>query len=64
MTDSPRISTHVLDIALGRSAEGIPLLLELHGLAGIWKQVGKSRTDGDGRSGDICPHSRITFRCF
>ena len=69
MADSTRISTHVLDIALGRPAEGIPLLLKLQGLAGIWKQVGKSRTDADGRSGDLYPPSlrlqtgtyRLTF---
>lgn len=69
MADSSRISTHVLDMSLGRPAEGIPLLLELQGLAGIWKQIGKSRTDADGRSSDLCSPSfrlqagvyRLTF---
>jgi 5-hydroxyisourate hydrolase len=47
-----RISTHVLDIAQGRPAQGMPVTLEGQGLAGIWKLLGKSRTDADGRSND------------
>ena len=50
-----RISTHVLDIAQGRPAQGIPVTLEGQGLAGIWKLLGKSRTDADGRSNDLYP---------
>lgn len=50
-----RISTHVLDIAQGRPAQGIPVTLEGQGLAGIWKLLGKSRTDADGRSTDLYP---------
>lgn len=54
MTDS-RISTHVLDIAQGRPAQGIPVTLEGQGLAGSWKVLGRSRTDTDGRSDDLYP---------
>ena len=69
MATLSRISTHVLDLSLGRAAEGIPLVLEIQGLAGSWKQVGKGRTDADGRSGDLYPPSlrlqtgiyRLTF---
>jgi hydroxyisourate hydrolase len=50
-----RISTHVLDIAQGRPAQGMPVTLEGQGLAGIWKLLGKSRTDADGRSNDLYP---------
>ena len=50
-----RISTHVLDIAQGRPAQGVPVTLESQGLAGIWKLLGKSRTDADGRSDDLYP---------
>ena len=51
----PRISTHVLDIAQGRPAPGIPVTLEGQGLAGIWTVLGRSRTDTDGRSNDLYP---------
>lgn len=54
MADS-RISTHVLDIAQGRPAQGIPVTLEGQGLAGGWKLVGKGRTDADGRSDGLYP---------
>ena len=50
-----RISTHVLDIAQGRPAQGMPVTLEGQGLAGIWTVLGKSRTDMDGRSDDLYP---------
>lgn len=50
-----RISTHVLDIAQGRPAQGIPVTLEGKGLAGIWTVLGRSRTDTDGRSDDLYP---------
>ena len=53
-----RISTHVLDIAQGRPARGIPVTLEGQGLAGIWKLLGKSRTDADGRSNDLYPSNQ------
>lgn len=54
MADS-RISTHVLDIAQGRPANGIVVTLEGQGLAGSWKVLGRSRTDADGRSDDLYP---------
>ncbi|MCC6968160.1 MAG: hydroxyisourate hydrolase [Nitrospira sp.] len=50
-----RISTHVLDIAQGRPAQGMPVTLEGQGLARIWTALGKSRTDMDGRSDDLYP---------
>lgn len=50
-----RISTHVLDIAQGRPAQGIPVTLAGQGLAGMWTVLGRSRTDADGRSDDVSP---------
>jgi len=55
MADSQSISVHVLDQSQGRPAEGIPVMLEIRGLAGLWKQVGQGRTDADGRSVDLYP---------
>ena len=54
MSDS-RISTHVLDIAQGRPAQGIPVTLEGQGLAGGWKLLTKGRTDTDGRIEELYP---------
>lgn len=54
------ISTHVLDVGRGRPAEGVPVLLELHGGTGGWHLVGKGRTDSDGRVGAfVQPPQRV-----
>lgn len=43
-----QISTHVLDLARGRPAAGIPVRLERR--AGtVWTELGHGITDGDGR---------------
>ena len=42
------ISTHVLDIAIGRPAAGVPVMLYHHDGAD-WMRVGQASTDGDGR---------------
>ncbi|TBR21066.1 hydroxyisourate hydrolase, partial [bacterium] len=42
------ITTHVLDVALGRPAAGVPVVLE--GQAeGAWHELGRGVTDADGR---------------
>ena len=43
------ISTHVLDIARGRPAAGVAVLLELVDASGARREVGRDRTDADGR---------------
>jgi 5-hydroxyisourate hydrolase len=54
------ITLHVLDLAKGRPAQGIPVTLEVQGLASGWKLLGRSRTDADGRSADVMPsHQRL-----
>ena len=55
MADSQRISIHVLDQSQGRPAEGIPVTLEIRGLAGLWKELGQGRSDAEGRSSDLYP---------
>jgi 5-hydroxyisourate hydrolase len=42
------ITTHVLDVSLGRPAEAVPIVLEAREGAS-WRQVGSGKTDGDGR---------------
>jgi len=44
-----RISTHVLDTALGKPAERVPVRLEHREKDGRWKTLGSSSTDADGR---------------
>ena len=49
------ITTHVLDTARGRPAEGVPVTLEAQGPDGGWHVVGRGRTDRDGRLRDLLP---------
>ena len=42
-----RITTHVLDTAKGRPAQGIAITLSI--LDGEWRTVGRGSTDADGR---------------
>jgi 5-hydroxyisourate hydrolase len=46
------ITTHILDISLGRPAAGVPATLEVEA-AGGWKLVGKGTTNADGRISDL-----------
>jgi 5-hydroxyisourate hydrolase len=48
------ITTHVLDIARGRPAAGVPVTLEAKGEGG-WAVVGRGTTDADGRLRDLAP---------
>ena len=48
------ITTHVLDIARGRPAAGVPVTLEAKA-AGGWAVVGRGATDADGRLRDLAP---------
>jgi 5-hydroxyisourate hydrolase len=48
------ISTHVLDTALGRPAEGIAVTLEAAGPDG-WRELAKGTTDGAGRIAALLP---------
>ena len=62
------ITTHVLDTARGRPAQGIRVTLEFQ-VAGEWRAVGTGATDADGRcrtlvAGDVPPVAgtyRLTF---
>ncbi len=50
-----RISTHVLDTALGKPATGVPVRLEGRESSGHWAALGVSRTDQDGRCSQLLP---------
>ena len=54
-----RITTHVLDTAIGRPAEGVPVVLERADPSGAgWQVVGRGVTDADGREGTLVPDGR------
>jgi 5-hydroxyisourate hydrolase len=44
-----QITTHVLDVSLGRPAAGVPVLLEVEEPGTGWKQLSRAETDKDGR---------------
>lgn len=50
-----RISTHVLDIAQGQPAKGIPVRLERQALGGNWQLLASAHTDQDGRCVQLLP---------
>jgi len=62
------ITTHVLDTSLGRPAAGVGVTLERRE-AGRWLELGRGRTDADGRCRDLLPEGttlqkasyRLTF---
>jgi 5-hydroxyisourate hydrolase len=47
------ITTHVLDTALGRPAEGIAVTLERQDAGGGWTEVAQGVTNADGRIADL-----------
>jgi len=49
------ITTHVLDIARGCPAVGVPVLLEVRGDDDRWSLLGQGSTDGDGRLRTLVP---------
>jgi 5-hydroxyisourate hydrolase len=52
-----RISTHVLDTALGRPAAGMMVHLEFAGSSGEWETLAAHETDGDGRCANLLPQN-------
>ncbi len=52
------ITTHVLDTASGRPAEGVPVLLHEAGDDGAWLRAGGGTTDADGRLSGLVPDGR------
>jgi 5-hydroxyisourate hydrolase len=47
------VSTHVLDTARGRPADGLRILFEHATTDGAWARVGAATTDDDGRAPDL-----------
>ncbi len=51
------ITTHVLDLANGKPASGVPVTLEIGEAAQGWKLLGTGTTDADGRVKDLLPEN-------
>jgi 5-hydroxyisourate hydrolase len=47
------ITTHVLDVSIGKPATGVPVTLEVEDVGTGWKQLGRGQTDKDGRLRDL-----------
>jgi 5-hydroxyisourate hydrolase len=61
-TKRPPITTHILDVSLGKPARGVALALS-RDEGGSWGELGRRETDADGRSGfDVEPLSAGTYR--
>jgi 5-hydroxyisourate hydrolase len=43
------ITTHVLDTSTGRPAAGMPVILEIESSHNEWNELGRGKTDFDGR---------------
>lgn len=63
------ITTHVLDTARGKPAQGVPVALEFLSGDGTWTKKGEGKTGADGRCTDLLPEGaaleagtyRLTF---
>jgi len=47
------ITTHVLDISIGRPAAGVLVKLDRKTNDDAWEQIGTQETDGDGRAREL-----------
>ena len=54
-----QISTHGLDTTLGKPATGLPVRLEWRDKPGNWSELGTTRTDQDGRCGQLLPDDAV-----
>jgi len=48
-----QITTHVLDVSIGKPAAGVLVVLEAEKPGGQWKELGRGATDTDGRLKDL-----------
>jgi 5-hydroxyisourate hydrolase len=57
------LTSHVLDVSLGRPARGLSLRLEV--LEGAtWRSLGAGVTDADGRAGDLLGSAPLEARTY
>jgi 5-hydroxyisourate hydrolase len=51
------ISTHILDIVLGKPAKDVPVRLEKQTASAAWQLLTSARTDQDGRCAQLLPQA-------
>jgi 5-hydroxyisourate hydrolase len=49
------ITTHILDTSQGKPASGVGIILEIQNTDNSWQELGRGRTDADGRLRDLLP---------
>ena len=54
-----RISTHILDVALGKPASEVPVRLERRDVSAGWRVLHSARTDADGRCAQLLPDDDV-----
>lgn len=54
-----KITTHVLDVSLGKPAAGIPVTLEARKQDANWSTIGKGTTDKDGRVASLLTDAKL-----
>lgn len=59
-----RITTHVLDLALGRPARNLTVRLAVLEPDGTWKTLGERTTNEDGRALDLLSGSPLEARTY
>jgi len=59
-----RISTHILDLALGKPAAGVMVRLEKHESAANWRLISAAQTDQDGRCPQLLADTTLTAGCY
>lgn len=60
METRPPITSHALDTATGKPAEGLPLKLEVMGDGGVWRTIGRTTTNDDGRAPGLMTSATTT----
>jgi 5-hydroxyisourate hydrolase len=58
------ITSHVLDVALGRPARDLAVRLEVEDDAGSFRTLAERRTDLDGRVVDLLPSGALEARTY
>jgi 5-hydroxyisourate hydrolase len=52
------ITTHILDVSIGRPAAGVLVKLDSQTADGLWEEIGSQKTDDDGRARDLLSKGR------
>ena len=53
------ITTHILDTALGRPAQNVPIHIEILEDSGEYRQIGSGLTNSDGRVANLLPEGSL-----